>query len=212
MTHGVTRANLRRTGISLIEVVVSTVIVALVISTSMQTVATTVSIRTRTTELQLGPSLARGLLCELLQKPYADPNELTSTIGLDTAESSGNRWSFDDVDDYHGWSSASPVYADGSAMPIGAGWLREVTVVFTDPSNLSDTGTDMGLKRINVSVTSPGGKVTALEIFRSRQGTNERPLHADREIVSGASVLIELTSGSAAATSATLSKNHAFND
>lgn len=201
-----------RLGLSLIEVVVSTVIVAFIISASLQTVATAVSTRTRTTELQLGPSLARDLLSELLQKPYSDPDTASSGIGLDSGESSSNRLAFDDLDDFHGWSSNSPVAADGSALPIGAGWQRQVSVVFLDPADMSTTGTDLGLKSITVTVVAPSGDSTVVQTLRSRMGANERPTHADRDIVTGASTNISLTSGVTAEVSRTLSKNHPLDE
>ncbi|GAB5407271.1 MAG: hypothetical protein Aurels2KO_55020 [Aureliella sp.] len=212
MDRKVSGPTILRKGLSLIEVVVSTVIVAFIVSASMQTVATAVLTRTRTAELQLGPSLARGLMCEILQTPYTDPEGFGGAIGLDPGEGSTNRLSFDDVDDFHGWSSVSPVHPDGTGMPIGAGWQRQVTVEFLDPSTFTVTATDMGLKRIGVTVTSPGGKVTAVETLRSRLGANERPPAADRVIVAGVTVAIELESGIAAESSATFSKNHALDD
>lgn len=201
-----------RVGLSLIEVVVSTVIVAFIVSAAMQTVAIAVSTRNRTTELQLGPALAMDLLNELLQKPYADPDVASTSIGLDLGEGSSNRLAFDDLDDFHGWSTSSPVKPDGSAMPIGAGWQRQVAVAFLDPSNMSASGTDLGLKKITVTVVSPGGESNVVEALRSRWGVNERPAHADRVIVTGATVSISMTSGVTAETSRTLSKNHALDE
>lgn len=212
MLSPITRAKKCRTGLSLIEVVVSTLIVAFIMTTSLQTVTTAVSIRSRTTQLQLGPALARDLMCEILARPYTDPDTESTTIGVDIGEGSSNRTAFDDVDDFNGWSTASPEKPDGTAMPIGAGWKRSVNVSFITPSDMSVSMVDLGLKRITVTATSPGGDATVIEALRSNQGANQRPPHADREIVTGASVAIELTSGVTAEYSRTLSKNHALDE
>ncbi len=198
-----------RAGISLIEVVVSTVIVAFVITAAMQTVANAVTARSRTYELQLGPSLARGLMGEITKNPYSDPDTLSSSIGTETGEGINNRADFDDVDDFDGWSSASPVKPDGTAIPVGAGWQRSVSVSFLEPATLSITSSDMGLKKIVVTATSPSGKATVLEALKSSFGANERQPHADRTIVSSVSVGIEMTSGETAEYSQVFSRNHA---
>lgn len=141
-----------------------------------------------------------------------DPDTESTTIGVDIGEGSSNRTAFDDVDDFNGWSTASPEKPDGTAMPIGAGWKRSVNVSFIAPSDMSVSMVDLGLKRITVTATSPGGDATVIEALRSNQGANQRPPHADREIVTGASVAIELTSGVTAEYSRTLSKNHALDE
>lgn len=199
-----------RRGLSLIEVVVSTVIVAFILSASLQTVGMVVSTRTRAMQLQLGPSLARSLMNEILAKPYADPDTESSAIGTEIGEGSGNRSAFDDVDDFNGWSTAAPDIPYPSATPIGPGWQRSVSVTFVAPSDMTVSMVDMGLKRITVTATPPAGDATVMEALRSDLGANQRPPHADREIVTGTSVAIELTSGVTAEYSRTVSKNHAL--
>lgn len=202
----------RRQGTSLIEVVVSTVIVAFVISAALQTVATAVDLRTSTFDLQLGPSLSRSLMSEIMSAEYADPDVENITLGPDIGENTGNRLSFDDVDDYQGWTANPPVNPDGSVMPIGMGWSREASVEFLDPSSYSVVAADLGLKRVRVTVTSPNGKVTVLETLRAASGATQRRPSADRQIVTGAALRVEMMSGTTAEASATLTKNHAVDE
>jgi hypothetical protein len=51
--------------------------------------------------------LADDLMSEILQLPYSDPDS-TPTMGAETGETTGTRYAFDDVDDYHGWSEQPP--------------------------------------------------------------------------------------------------------
>ncbi|GAB5405622.1 MAG: hypothetical protein Aurels2KO_38530 [Aureliella sp.] len=202
-----------RAGLSLIEVVVSTVIVAFVMTAALQTVATAVAIRNQTQELQLGPVLARDLMSEILQLPYTDPDTPNTSIGTESGEGAGQRSGFDDIDDYNGWfSSPSPTKRDGSSLPLGAGWERSVVVQFIDPSSLTPTATDLGLKKITVTATPPSGDATVIEFLRSSLGANQRQLHADHTIVSGATLSIELTSGSTAEYSSSFGRNHAIDE
>ncbi len=199
-----------RGGLSLIEVVVSTVIVAFVVTASLQTVATAVSARSRTSQHQLGPALAQDLLSEILQHPYTDPDNPNNSIGTESGEGAGKRSDFDDIDDYHGWfSNSSPETIDGSKFPIGRGWQRSVTVSFVDPTTLYRSANDLGLKRIDVTATSPTGVATKLTTLRSSIGANERRPHADRTIVSGAVLSIELTAGTTAEYMSSSGQNHA---
>src|SRR3712207_7569247 len=54
----------------------------------------------------------------------------------------------------------------------GTGWRRQVTVASVKPSDPTQSvGSDKGLKRITVTVTSPTGRVTTLT--RSEEHTSE---------------------------------------
>ncbi len=201
-----------RAGLSLIEVVVSTVIVAFIITASLQTVATAISVRAQTSELQLGPALAQDLMSEILQHPYTDPDTPNGSIGTEIGEGAARNL-FDDIDDYDGWfSTPSPSARGGNALPGTNGWERSVSVSFVDPATLSPAASDLGLKRIVVTATPPSGNATVIEALRSTTGANERRPHADRTIVSGAVLSIELTTGSTAEYSSSFSRNHAIDE
>lgn len=183
-----------RCAFSLIEVVASTLLVGLLLAASLQTVATVGTVRQRTRLSNSGPTLAHSLLAEVLNHPYTDPDVDTSVIGIDQSESASNRATFDDVDDFHGWFRNSAEHSDGSAIPGGTGWQRQVSVQYVDPATLAAQSTDTGLKQITVAVTSPQGELVTAQALRSSLGATQRTPHADRTLLTGVSV--EVVAGS----------------
>src|SRR5436190_19510312 len=90
----------RRLGMTLAEVVISTLIVSVLMLAALSSVGTA-AITYRTSAAQAdGADVAGELLAEILAMPYADPQSPTNAIGLDSGESSAtNRTTLDDVDD-----------------------------------------------------------------------------------------------------------------
>jgi hypothetical protein len=154
-------------------------------------------VRTRTKTLSVGPTLAAELLHEVLTTQYEDEDSPNTAPGPEVGETGTNRTGFDDIDDFHGWSSPSAVRADGTPIPMGAGWSRQVTVEFIDPQTMTMTTNDTGLKQVTVVVQSPAGGTVQTQALRSNIGASERPPHADRTIISGASVSVSLEPGAA---------------
>ena len=153
----------RRRGFSLVEVVVSTIVVALLLVAGMQTAGASKSLQYRAATAGRGTLLAQALLSEVLAKPYAELNNLES-IGPEPGE--GGRAAFDDVDDFHGWSDSPPTWPDGSAMALhgGGGWGRSVTVEWVGPLDLTGAAVaaDGGVKRVTVTVARDGLTVATL--------------------------------------------------
>src|SRR5262245_40826996 len=91
-----------RPGLTLTEVVVSTMIVGMMTVAALNGLGST----TRSSELAgnrgIALGLADSLLAEILANPYNDPNG-TPTFGLETGEVAP-RSNFDDVDDFNGWN------------------------------------------------------------------------------------------------------------
>jgi hypothetical protein len=160
--------------------------------------------------LQDGDALAQELLNEILQAEYQDPGE-TPTFGLETGEgaTANLRTDFDDVDDYHGWSSNPPRERD-NATPIAelTGWQRDVTVVLVEiAAPTTVTATAEGLKRITVTVTDPTSRVTTMVGYRSQWGTLEQGPAIDTTVITG--VYGRLTIGTETARNGTALVNHA---
>ena len=64
---------------------------------------------------------------------------------------------------------------DGWEIPGLGGWNRQVSVVYADLSNPTQTSvSDQGLKRITVTATSPEGAQTILVAYRSQWGVMEQ--------------------------------------
>ena len=165
----------RRNGMTLVEVMISTLLVGMVLVAAMNTVGGVFKTRNVAAELEVGPALARNLMSEVLQNAFTDPEDPNDPIGNDSGESNGSREDFDDVDDFDGWDESSPENADKSPLGYGDGWQRQVAVAFVNPDTMTPAGSDTGLKLITVTVTPPTGSPTIFQALRSRLGSVERP-------------------------------------
>lgn len=145
-----------RRGLTLTEVVVSTMIVGVMTVAALNGLGST----TRSSELAgnrgIALGLADSLLAEILATTYNDPNG-TPTFGLETGEAAP-RTNFDDVDDFNGWNQMPPQAANGATIPDRASFRQKVVVDRVIPATPNQTtpGTDLGAKRIRVTIECDG--------------------------------------------------------
>lgn len=142
----------RRTGFSLIEVSLSTLLVGLMLVASVRTVGSVLRQRARTAADHRATLVARQLIEEILAQDYKEPTE-TATFGPEASETS--RGLYDDVDDYHNLDQSPPLDRSGFALAGFSGWRRRSTVQWVDPANVGGSGgslTDQGVKRVTVEV------------------------------------------------------------
>lgn len=197
-------------GLTIIEVMVSTVMVGLVLAAATNTVGNVFRARSVTVDLQVGPALARSLLSEILQNPYTDPEDPNSSIGRESGESGGQRDRWDDVDDFDGWDASTPESPAGTPLGYGSGWRRQVSVRFVQPTTLMPSAADTGLKLITVTVTPASGSPTVLQALRSKLGLLERLPSSDRTFVTGSQLALQASSTSIDTVSGTRINNHAI--
>jgi len=158
----------RRAGLSLVEVVISIIIVAVMLTAALNTVGAARVGLAQVSRQAVGDLLAQELLAEILQQSYQDPDE-PFVFGVEATESANNRSSFDDIDDYNGWSASPPQDRNGNVLTDFAGWRREVAVDYVDPANLLRAiSADRGIKRITVTVSFNGKTVRRLITIRTR--------------------------------------------
>ena len=122
--------------------------------------------------------LAEDLMAEIMRQSYADPESvgfvdlkdpsiIPSELNIDPGESNGSRIDYDDVDDYHAWTASPPEQKDGTTILNLAGWARRVSIERLDPATRSlAPASELGLKRITVSVTLDGFLITQLVAFK----------------------------------------------
>lgn len=161
-----------RTGLSLVEVVVSTLLVGLVLAGAMQCLGGVLRGRTNAADAARAQHLAQQLMAEIVAQPYKDSSWL-SYFGRELDElliSDGSRKRFDDVDDYVGWSSSPPEDQRGNDLPNLSGWRREATVAWVYPSDPATVSpTDRGVKRITVTVRRDGKTLATLVALRAEE-------------------------------------------
>ncbi len=185
-----------RRGIGMVEVVASSLIVGLMMVAALDAVGMAFRTRKINADRLIGPGLAQELMAEIMAMPYQDPDETTTTIGLDAGESSVNRSTYDDVDDYHNLNSTDAKAKDGTLLAGLTGWSQQATVSWANRTTGAGGATsDTGLKLITVTVTSPAGRQTQLVSLRAKDGAVEQPLPIPRQAVTW--VGAELRVGSA---------------
>ena len=171
-----------RGGFSMVEVVLSIVLVGLTFVVAMNLAGMSGAGRASTNQRNQARILAQQLLAEILAQDYVDSDVAESIItairtnggaivatnsegfGPGSAEAAtGNRSLFDDVDDYLGWSASPPQEKDGTVMTNLARWGRSVNVQRLVPTTLLASLTqDRGIKRITVTVTRDGVQMAQL--------------------------------------------------
>lgn len=154
-------------GLSLIETVLSLLILGGALVALLNTVSVSRVSQAVAADRQFARLLAEDMLAEILMKDdYAE----SGLLGLELDEQLGgnSRRAFDDIDDYHNWSASPPVDIDGNAIDGAQGLTREVAVRRVDPASPNTAvSSDRGLLRIVVTVHR-GGKILAeLQSFRS---------------------------------------------
>ncbi|NOZ41160.1 MAG: hypothetical protein GXP24_13175 [Planctomycetes bacterium] len=189
--------NKNRTGLSLIEVVVSSLLVGTVVVGSLSMLGASVRTQTTANALIHGPLLADMLLAEIMSMPYEDPEDGGGSIGTDSGESNGNRADFDDVDDFNGWSPSDVEDRLGNEFNEYSGWTRSSSVNRADRMSGNWWFAETGLKRIIVTVTAPDGTVTQRYGWRSRDGSLQQPPTVDKTVVTQIEATLSVGSASA---------------
>ena len=151
-------------GLTLVEAVISVLIVAIMLTAALYTLGGTARGRLVQSKRRHGLFLARQLISEISQACYEDPeSDDHSWFGPEPGDTFLTRAGFDDVDDYATWSASPPQAKDGTALPGYEGWQRLAEII-----HLSLAGFEDSLKQIKVVVADPEGNETVLYAVRSR--------------------------------------------
>ncbi len=197
-------------GLSLIEVVASTLIVGVMLVAALNTLGAVFRSQRLNAVRLTGPGLAHELMGEILSLPYEDPEDPGGLIGRDSGESDGDRADLDDVDDYDDWSASDPESKDGVEHPGYVGWERTVQVNWVKVNAVTTTASiESGLKLITVTVTDPDGVATQIRALRSRNSSFEQSPAVDMTAVTWLGAELQL-GGSATAHSSTQLSNHTY--
>ena len=189
-----------RPGLSLVEVIVSTLLVGLLLTASLLSVGSAARTTTAATETCDAMYLAQQLLEEISILPYEDPNQ-TPVFGMESGENSSPaaRTQADDIDDFAGWSESPPKDRNGNNLPNYSGWSRTVNVIPVAGS--SD-------RTIEVTVNAPKGRSTTLKAYRAKEGGYLQPQGANQTLVTWVGVTLQTGTGSSVLSGVSL-VNHA---
>lgn len=151
-----------RRGVTLIEVMVSIVLVSTILLVSLAASANLMRNDHERRSRNDGHQLAAQILDEVSSMDFRD--RIDPVYGLESGETATDRTTFDDVDDYHNYSSTPPTHRDGTAIVGYDGWSFSVDVYPANPDATGITTTDAGvrspLRIIEVLCTAPDGVTT----------------------------------------------------
>ena len=139
-------------GFSLVEAVMSTMILSVMLVAALNTVGAMKASRYDANERTRGEALAHALMAEILGTHYEEPDDLP-LFSRELGESNTSRLLWDDVDDYAGWSASPPETRNGLAIPGTNGLERSVAVEWVNPGDIKMAMvSDTGAKKITVTV------------------------------------------------------------
>jgi len=168
-----------RRGLTLIECLMSMLLLSLVMVGAIAAVGGSHRMQGILSDRVLGQQLAMGLMQEVLEKAYEEPDDLLS-FGPEGAEITAGRPLYDDVDDYNGLVDSPPADQNGNVLPGYTGWSRNVAVEWADPISFQSTTTsNTQLKRVTVTVLHAGKTVATLVSYRSFAWTDQIPTPDD---------------------------------
>ena len=156
---------LKRRGITLVECAVSVMVIGGLLVAGLSAARSQVDMQASASDEARAALLAADMLAEIQAHHTGDPNNgligglISGLFGTDVGENAGDRTTFDDVDDYDGWTEMPPTEMNGSVIPGYSGWTRAVQVqpvLLSNPSMVS--GSRTGLVRISVRVTTRTGR------------------------------------------------------
>jgi prepilin-type N-terminal cleavage/methylation domain-containing protein len=164
-----------RRGLTLVEVVVATSVVALLASAAGGAAHVILSSDREAQENWEATELALALLQEVASLPFNDPQVMGTTLGPDGTEwdSPGLRGEFDDVDDYAVWDGSYPLQQkDGTAITM-PGYTRRVVINYVDADDFSSVSAlPTDYKRITVDIFLNGAKLRSIATVRVEGGRN----------------------------------------
>lgn len=178
--HGSAK-RVRRRAISIIEGLVSMILVSGLLVVSLDMCGAAVTSSKGMFEQARGRFLAQGLLSEILANAFEEPPPDSPAFGKETGEMIGTRIMFDDVDDYDTWTASPPQRKDGTDLAGFDGWTRKVQVRYLNATTLLVWPTSTGIKRIVVTVEHNGGVVATMTAVRTGASSFEAILNPDAQ-------------------------------
>lgn len=153
---------------TLVEVIVSMLLLTAVLGGALSAVTLSARGQNSTSDALTARMLAADLLEVICDFPYDDPADNTEfDVGGDEVDA--DKTTFDDLDDFHGWTETPPSRMNGTAIPGASAWTRTVTVEWVDPLSPSTTsGSESGAKLVTITVERAGATYASMSRVRTR--------------------------------------------
>ena len=154
----------QRGGFTLAEVLLASAILAVMVTAVTQTIVAGQAQSYNALHEQRALALGEALLEEVLAKPLDDPQGETGN-GPDTDEDAADRSTFDNADDYAGYTEAAGGLRDAAGVLYPANYQRferKVTVA-AETVLVAEFEAAQECLRVGVTVAEPEGRSWALE-------------------------------------------------
>jgi prepilin-type N-terminal cleavage/methylation domain-containing protein len=152
-------SHLRRSGFTLIESLIASVVLAIAVVGIAGAVGASYKQTGALDNDSVAIAMARALLEEAASKPFAN-----STASSKASAGNFDRSTYTSIADYHGYHDTSPFTTlGGQTLDVGAGYSRSVT--YTVPASVTVGSTTTSLSdfgRITVTVSSTTGRDVTL--------------------------------------------------
>lgn len=172
------RTRYSRRGLTLLEVIVSLILVSTIVLASITASANLMRNKSQSMESVDGQELAFQVLDEVTSQEFQDLDS-DRVFGRETSETASNRTDFDDVDDYNGYTSSPATHRDGTTIAGYENWSFSVRVSPANPSGsgiVASSNDDAPLRLVTVTCTSPSGSTSAesmlVSVVRGNQAAN----------------------------------------
>ncbi|QDT13601.1 hypothetical protein [Planctomycetes bacterium K23_9] len=155
-----------RAGLSLIEVAVSLILVSTILLVSITASANLMRNSNASQSALRAHELAGILLDEISTRALSD-GDSDAVFGVESDEDAANRQTFDDVDDYSGYTQTSPTYLNGQSIDGFDTWTIQINVspAITTASGITTTNDpDDPLRLVTVVCSSPGHQQTGMPL------------------------------------------------
>ena len=154
------RSHAGRSGFTLIEALIASVIVGVGVSAMMVATKSGTQVNAGAREFTHAINLAQEIREWTLKLPFLDPETPGNPPGPDGSE---NPQSFvDDLDDLAGVTYSPPRNGTGQAITDMSGWSQKITLTWRNPDNLSATVANGASEMIYVEVLVSHGSQPVL--------------------------------------------------
>ncbi len=180
--RGTPRIRYFSSGFTLIEALLSIVLVSIAGVALMSGIASSIDTTDAAVQEAVALGLAQQLMDEIAICRYVEPggDPYSPVLGPESGETAGNRTLFDDIDDYNGLVDEPPTTLDGTTLGVDDAeggtrdpnfqvpsgqldrWRREVSVYYVDSASPdvplpAGTTSDFRAVEVRVYVVMPGG-------------------------------------------------------
>ena len=160
-------------GFILVEASIAYVILAVALTALVPVFIVALRANRQAQNTQVATDLSRELIEEVRMRRWDEATPLTpiyistptASIGVDAGETASDKRTFDDIDDFNGWSEAAVL--DPVMRPVAGlgGYSRSVTVGYVTAA-LAASGTPTDFKQISVCTLHAGHSPVCLSSVR----------------------------------------------